>query len=1132
MRLRRLRLLLAIAALLPAAVCLASEFDPLEDLYKAPCLVSAPRVSVSPRVEGAFSAADWTSAAAVCGFFDFNTGDILTPGPLAFLAHDAQALSILVLVPVEAGRPLTAAVRERDGPVFTDDSVEAYLQTPRGDLFQICVNSLGALADFRNRDKAWNGSLGVTAGEMPEHALPPEWGVGGERYWCARLRLPFAELGVAPPQPGEEWHVNLAVNRHGPWATLAPIRGDSFAETKAFPALRFLPPDSPFCQLTSLGDVRSGRAQVTGRLVNPSPAPVKCTADLDLRKEGSRLTQDAYRNVIGAIHSATVPLTVAPHSSAPIPLRRDVSDVSLNRLALRVAVLDAAGKPATTLLLQHGPVTVAPPLALRLGNVPSGKYLALEVDASGLRRLGATGTVTLVLEARDEKGAARLTRRQTIPLGVATVRFDYATLPPGRYTLRATALSPAGKPLTTTEAAFRCPTPPVWLTDRTYDDYGTTDRVPLPWTPVRISGRTVSVWGREMSWSPASILPTSIKSQGVELLRRPMALVLTVAGQECPVPLDALQVTGQHKNRVSLTAAGTASGITVNADMWVEYDGFLWVSLRVADAVQGRKVDGLRVVSVLPAAQTTLYQTFCRPLTGWIGDKPIKLPWLSVPGESTVDFYHWLGDEDKGLGFTYTTLRDWSPLSEDNFATIVPGQGEVQYRVNLIEQPASLDGRRFEFGVQATPIKPLPPDYHAMLGATLQYDPWRAIQQIPEAIDATLIWPQETGAMPGLNAPYNVKPDVMRQATKYAHDKGIAFLGMANCPQKVSAQSADFDDYRLEWQALPESVLNWDGVPQVQDCGKSYTLRKWLFYGWAIENVRKFGLDGIYNDGWMAGTMACSNPHHGCGWTDAKGQRHLTVPVLEGREYNHRLLLFLEDNVKSPYIPPRAGAPRPGFPQYHYRIHSWEFVPTVMGFATQWLTGEFTGYPLQGQSMLTPEGTYGKCMGLGLLRSRCLSTNWGVPNTFHALMWEAGEKDPNRQTLMAFAWFLPHGVPLGEITYMNQETVVEIEKLLLAFGTRTATFTPCWRANPYVEIEGAHPREWVVATWDHGPQKPVLVVVSNLEVDKPADIPLRWKGFAGAKVTDAQTGEAVAVTDGKLTVRVEAERFRLLKVER
>jgi len=690
----------------------------------------------------------------------------------------------------------------------------------------------------------------------------------------------------------------------------------------------------------------------------------------------------------------------------------------------------------------------------------------------------------------------------------------------------------------------QAPAPPAWLASTLYDDYGKVDRVPKPWTPVEYAAQAVSVWGRTMRWGPESVLPGRIQSQGAELLRRPMQVVAALEGLEYPVPLHEFRVTDRQQSRVSLAATGTVKGLTVTAEMWVEYDGFLWVTLHLKDAVQGRKVEALRVVAPLDARQTTLYQTYCRPLAGWIGTEPIRMPWRTSPTEPYVNFYHWFGDEEKGLGFTYTTLEHWEPESEENFCTLVPRKKVTTYRINLVERPVSVDGRVYQFGVQATPIKPLPPDYHAMLAGTVHYQPWKAWLQIPENVDMVLVWPAPNGVtMQGLQDPYHINAPAMTDAAQYVHEKGVAFVGVASCPQKISPLNDEFEAYRLEWQNLPESILNWEDTPHYQNCGRSYTLRKWLFYGWAVENVQRFGLDGIYYDGWMAGTMACHNPLHGCGWVDEQGQRHLTVPVLEGREYNQRMLLFLEDHVRSPYVPPRAAPERKGFPRYHYWIHSWEFVPSVMGFATEWLTGEFAGWPLQGPGMLTPEGTYGKCLGLGLFRARCLSTNWGVPNLFDALMWEHTENHPtDRQTLMAYAWFLPHGVPIYGIEYMNQKTVVEITKILMAFETRKANFTPGWRENPYFEIERPISKEVLVATWDHRPLSPpleqgeagggkVLAVVSNLHVEQTQEITLRWKGRAEPKIENARTGESLSLRERRLKLELAPESFVLLRVE-
>ena len=149
-------------------------------------------------------------------------------------------------------------------------------------------------------------------------------------------------------------------------------------------------------------------------------------------------------------------------------MTRRRAHVALVAAVMLAVVTVSSGEPANPLL------------ALKLGNVPTRRYLVLDLDATGLKGLRASGATPLLLEALDERGKVRLTRREVIPLGPATKRLDYASLPTGSYRLRITALSPGGKPLTSSEAAFRCPAPPVWLTDQTYDDYGKADRVPLP----------------------------------------------------------------------------------------------------------------------------------------------------------------------------------------------------------------------------------------------------------------------------------------------------------------------------------------------------------------------------------------------------------------------------------------------------------------------------------------------------------------------------------------------------------------------------------------------------------------------------------------------------------------------------
>lgn len=1111
----------------------ASQFDPLEDIYKSSSVVSVPPTAAAPVIDGKISEAEWDCASAYTGFHGYNEQMVLPDSPTVFITYDSKGLYLLCLVPEEQGRPLVAKETQRDGGVYRDDSVEIYFHAKKQDLFQVIINPLGTVADLRNGNLDWSGEYAVAPGRISGGQLPANWGMSVGDYWFVEVGVPFSTLEVDSPKPGDRWACNVAANRAGPWAMLAPCKSKVFADTKCFFEMAYLDKGDPYAQVTSFGNVRFGEVRVAGKLFNPGAVELAMAVDVDLRKEGSYLTHDAYRNIIGVISSVTEPYKVSPSSSIPIAVSNKVTDTSVNLIGVRVGVVKQPAEAMKELVVSRGPVKIEPPLVLKIGNVPSRKYVVLGVDTSGLQSRVSKPKISLKIEVVGSDGRVRLAKDYAVPVGVSETRLDYADMPVGDYICKVSALT-GEQMLAQSEVGFSSVVKPKWLTSTIYDDYGKLDRVPLPWRPVEASGRSVSVWGRSMTWNQSSILPASIKSQGIELLRGPMRLVATIDGKDYAIPLDRYKVTETKKMAATVSASGSINGLAVDADIRVEYDGFAWMKLDVKDSVKGRKVSALRVVSEMDTAQTPLYQSHSNAMTGYIEDKPIEFSWLAKSSESIVNFYHWFGNEDRGLGFTYSTMEHWLPKARENFATLHPGEELRSYRINLVERPASLDGRSFVFGVQATPIKPLPPDYHALMAGSIQnHAPWKAPSNIPENYDIWLPWPEPTSKiMFGLNNPYNVDEKLMAEVVKYAHDNNVAVTTVASCPQKVSPNDEHFEDYIMEWKVLPESVLNWNGTTQVQNCGRSYTLRKWLFYGWAIENVKKFGTDGIYYDGWQAGSIACANPHHGCGWVDEQGNRQVVVPIIEGREFNHRMCLFLEDHVDSPYHKAQTAPERPGFPNYHYWIHSWCFAPSVMGFATEWLTGEFTGWPQKGPSMLTPEGTYGKCSGLGEFRTRAISTNWGVPNMFDALMWEHEENSPDNQTLNAFAWFLPHGVSFGITEYVNQKTLIEITRLMMDFEVRKSVFIPGWRPNPHARIVSPIAREVMVATWEHPSKNKVLAVVSNLKVEEAHDVALRWIGFASPKLKNARTGEPLSLHNGVLNVRLGPESFILIEISR
>ncbi len=1113
----------------------ASEFDPLKELYERDLVVMAAPAIPAPVVDGKIAAGEWDCAAATTGFHSYSDGSMIPDGPILFAAYGDTDLYVLVVTPQDPSRPLSSRASSPDQVAVTnDDSIEFYVSPDGNNVFQFITNSAGVTADLKNDSLEWNGPFKVAAGESRSADLPAQWSLPEGRYWFAEMAIPYSSIAAKAPGSTSRWALNAVVNRNGPWSVLAEKSVKRFSEISTFPTLVFAGAGEPYVQLTSLGKFNFGEPAPGGRVFNPGASAASVGVQLDMRKEGSRTTEDAYRTIIGAIKSFSDKVTAPPHSSQPFRFENQATDTTIDRLAVHVAVLDDSGKPVRDLLLRHGKVTVLPPMVVTVGNVPPRKYAVLAADLTGLKGRKGLERVAINVAVHDAAGKEVLRQNSDGPIEVREMKLDWSALAPGEYSCAVRATSSRGEELATSAAKFTVPETPVWLKSTVYDDYGKLDRVPLPWRPVKLSGRTVDVWGRTVTWEKASILPSSIKSLGVQLLSAPMKLTISAAGQEFSIPMSSFRVVSATKKRATIVAKGSAHGISVQADMFAEFDGFIWMTLSTKDKVKGRKVDAVRILTRMPTRETTLYQTFDRKLAGDIGQNPIRIAWQGLPNESIVNFYHWLGNEDRGLGFTYTSLEHWLPRTEDNFATIIPGKNDTTYSINLIEKPASLTGRKFTLGIQATPIKALPPDYHGMIGTTKMYQPWRLSNLRPELIDMQLVWPEPMSTiMLGLDNPYNVDEKQYLQQLKESHDQGISLLTVAACPQKISYHDKWMGEYDLEWKTLPASVLNWNGVATYQNCGRSLALRKWLFYGWAIENVKKFGTDGIYFDGWQSGQMGCSNPHHGCGWTDGDGKRHLTVPVLEGREFNQRMCLFLEDNVKAAHFLADGAPARPGFPRYHYWIHSWQFVPSVMGYATEWLTGEFTGWPQKGISTFDPNGSFAECLGLGLFRALGLSTHFGVTNMWLPMMWEDEENlTRDHQTLMALAWFLPHGVPIGGASYLNHETVIKVEDILLRFDHRRAVFTPGWRPNPFWKIESPIAREVMAATWNVKGKDRVLAVVSNLKQSSTHDVTLRWTGFSGAHFTNAMTGEDIPVKGEHVTLTLKPETFVLIAAEK
>lgn len=199
------------------------------------------------------------------------------------------------------------------------------------------------------------------------------------------------------------------------------------------------------------------------------------------------------------------------------------------------------------------------------------------------------------------------------------------------------------------------------------------ERVVKPWTPLVTGEKQVSAWGRTMSWS-SSLLPDSIVSSGEELLAAPAVLRAGIGAEIHTFRLKSFRFLSQNQARAVAEAAGDICDVEAVARITADFDGFLWFELSLKNPARNVTFSWLRAEFPLRPSQMRLYQTF-RPGAdgaGAIGSSPIQLGWLV--NDWVANFYHWFGNEDRGIGFTYSTLENWKPASLSNFCTFVPGR--------------------------------------------------------------------------------------------------------------------------------------------------------------------------------------------------------------------------------------------------------------------------------------------------------------------------------------------------------------------------------------------------------------------------------------------------------------------------
>jgi hypothetical protein len=251
---------------------------------------------------------------------------------------------------------------------------------------------------------------------------------------------------------------------------------------------------------------------------------------------------------------------------------------------------------------------------------------------------------------------------------------------------------------------------------------GISSKVIKPFTPLKVKENCVESILRKHTLSASGLLE-QVNSLGKNILAGPMTFKLVSNGTVKKWQFDDLKFIKKDANEVQAVAFGKSGAIKYKALITFDYDGFIWVKVKLsADSVV--KIDTLSITIPLKSKYCTLMHAFADRIrnnpSGYIPAGKGKV-WdskkierrmvrgkLLIAGGFTP--YIWLGEEARGLCWFADCSAGFSLQNKTPQMRIYRNSKDVvTLEVDIINKSVELNKpRSFEFGMQATPVKPQP----------------------------------------------------------------------------------------------------------------------------------------------------------------------------------------------------------------------------------------------------------------------------------------------------------------------------------------------------------------------------------------------------------------------------------------
>lgn len=1099
------------------------------------CVMPVLDKSEAPVIDGKIDAKEWEKSTGLAGFQINNKGVIAGQRGIVRLTTDKENLYIGVRTSTpnnDPGGGLRSKVTERDGPVDSDDSVEVLIN-PDSDpntTYHLIVNQAGVIFDRKctyapdSADVKWNFK-DVKIGSNAE---------SGD--WDLELKIPFAEIGN--PRQFVKMNVvrNWSQGSEGPSAII-PIERLLLDKNTMFRA--DWSNQAPSINMKELGSPEAGAWDVKVSVENPITNREFVVAAM-LRKITGPSTQSVH--------------TVVKVARQPVPAggKADLAlnyDAGMGVCCLSAVLFDPKGGEVLYSRLIKGKKGAAegrhPASAIfELPDICDGQVFYYPgFDKAAVRMIFKSGmrveSVKVFVSGKDGS--------KTVAEAKRAMEFHRVLLPvgaePGEYSF--------GLELKVKNADAKVFENICKVTKRKFEwennSLGKDKIVIPPFTPIKAAGPSVEVLNR-IHKANAAGLWDSLEIKGREQLAGPMRWECVVDGktQTWKGGTPSVKVVDNGHGARALASTTSDGGVTLDSDLYFEYDGFYWAKMRIA-GVANKRVERLTLMIPLKNEESPMFHVVADTIrSNPAGNIPAgegvvwdgaKLKRKAIFGKDIIHPqlvpYIWVGGVERGLCWFLDSSLGYCLKIDAPAVRVVRNGNELRLEIDVINCPSKIkDGHAFEFGMQSTPVKPIEQKWRKIVydssgeGVTgmdtAMCVPWSilgyiygwcklpynkdfgrfentlAILRGTEQTSIYADWIGKYGAaildiVKGVTADSGDNPEnfmKVRESGQNLFEKknpAPAIFYRYSDPRLTFTPEDEADYFRAEW---------WSPQPQKYfGADRIFPVPSYLdFVAYAYYQQLKHGLQGVYlDDTYLIPTDNTDT----LAQIDDEGQVHARIGLLAMRELVKRIAVMQHQMNYYPRL-------------LIVHMTNAQLVP-CFSLATSQLSWEamFGETPLQERYSLDNIRAIDTGLQVGM---DPVALGGILCKTSDSKAWATEEP---RLARTALAMTLVHGVKiwhrLGPLD-IHWPTAKKAYATMSAFGhwKDDCVFVPYWDNDPALKASSA---DVIISSY----RRPgaCLLIVANMkkeDVKFKLNVDAQKLGLPeGFKVTDAETGEVVSL---------------------